>query len=245
MDVEVRTARLRLAETFVIAREASDVVDVAYVMIRHEGVEGHGEAAPISRYGESSDSARAFVEEHAGLIGDDPFALEDIGERLAAVPGEQAAKAALALQKDLTKAQRESAKAARIDPRTISSLQDDWRRGCGRRRRGFGRATSRIAGHGHEDVCLGQFVPGGIEFDAPLSHHGDVIPMGHGLAEPVCDDDDGVSRTGERAEPSKEVVRLWRRQYGRGFVEEQHRRVRGDGFHDLDALLQQIGRAHV
>ena len=95
MDVEVRTARLRLAETFVIAREASDVVDVAYVTIRHEGVEGHGEAAPISRYGESSDSARAFVEEHAGLIGDDPFALEDIGERLAAVPGEQAAKAAL------------------------------------------------------------------------------------------------------------------------------------------------------
>ncbi|HSG12505.1 MAG TPA: dipeptide epimerase [Gaiellaceae bacterium] len=95
MDVEVRTARLRLAETFVIAREASDVVDVAYVTIRHDGVEGHGEAAPISRYGESSDSAQAFVEEHAGLIGDDPFALEDIGERLAAVPGEQAAKAAI------------------------------------------------------------------------------------------------------------------------------------------------------
>jgi L-alanine-DL-glutamate epimerase-like enolase superfamily enzyme len=95
VDVEVRTARLRLAETFVIAREASDVVDVAYVTITHEGVEGHGEAAPISRYGESADSARAFVEEHRRLIGDDPFALEEIGERLAAVPGEQAAKAAI------------------------------------------------------------------------------------------------------------------------------------------------------
>jgi L-alanine-DL-glutamate epimerase-like enolase superfamily enzyme len=35
------------------------------------------------------------VEEHARLIGDDPFALEDVGERLAAVPGEQAAKAAI------------------------------------------------------------------------------------------------------------------------------------------------------
>ena len=35
------------------------------------------------------------MEEHAGLLGDDPFALEDVGERLAALPGEQAAKAAL------------------------------------------------------------------------------------------------------------------------------------------------------
>src|SRR5262249_45401449 len=29
------------------------------------------------------------------LLGDDPFALEDVGERLSAIPGEQAAKAAL------------------------------------------------------------------------------------------------------------------------------------------------------
>ena len=35
------------------------------------------------------------MEEHAALIGDDPFALEDICERLAAAPHEQAAKAAI------------------------------------------------------------------------------------------------------------------------------------------------------
>jgi L-alanine-DL-glutamate epimerase-like enolase superfamily enzyme len=58
-------------------------------------VSGHGEAAPISRYGESAESAKAFVHEHADALGDDPFALEEIGERLAAIPGEQAAKAAL------------------------------------------------------------------------------------------------------------------------------------------------------
>jgi L-alanine-DL-glutamate epimerase-like enolase superfamily enzyme len=95
VDVEARIARLRLAETFVIAREASDVADVVHVTISHGGARGHGEGAPISRYGETVDSATAFVEEHRGLLGDDPFALEEIGERLASVPGEQAAKAAI------------------------------------------------------------------------------------------------------------------------------------------------------
>jgi len=95
VEAETRIARLRLAETFVIAREASDTADVLYVRISHEGVEGHGEAAPIARYGESVESAQAFVNEHVPLLGSDPFALEEIGERLASAPGEQAAKAAL------------------------------------------------------------------------------------------------------------------------------------------------------
>jgi L-Ala-D/L-Glu epimerase len=95
VDVEARIVRLRLAETFVIAREASDVADVVQVTVTHAGRQGHGEAAPISRYGESAESARTFVEGHGSFLGDDPFALEEVGERLAAVPGEQAAKAAL------------------------------------------------------------------------------------------------------------------------------------------------------
>ena len=95
MEVEVRIVRLRLAETFVIARDASDYADVVHVSVRHAGVTGFGEAAPIARYDESVESAKAFVLEHAALLGDDPFALEEIGERLATVPGEQAAKAAL------------------------------------------------------------------------------------------------------------------------------------------------------
>ena len=95
MDLEARIVRLRLAETFVIARDATDHADVVHVSIRHDGVTGYGEAAPIDRYGESVGSASRFVEEHAELVGEDPFALEEIGERLAAVPGEQAAKAAI------------------------------------------------------------------------------------------------------------------------------------------------------
>ncbi|MGI8480042.1 MAG: dipeptide epimerase [Gaiellaceae bacterium] len=95
MEIEARIVRLHLAETFVIARNATDHADVVHVSIRHDGVTGNGEAAPVDRYGESVESASRFVEEHAALVGDDPFALEEIGERLAAVPGEQAAKAAI------------------------------------------------------------------------------------------------------------------------------------------------------
>ena len=40
-------------------------------------------------------SAIEFVDEHGSILGDDPFALEDIGERLGSIDGEQAAKSAL------------------------------------------------------------------------------------------------------------------------------------------------------
>lgn len=84
---------LELAETFVIARESSDEVDVVQVELTHSGVRGHGEAAPIERYDESPQSAFAYIEEHATLLGDDPFALEDVMARLPA--REFAARAAL------------------------------------------------------------------------------------------------------------------------------------------------------
>jgi L-Ala-D/L-Glu epimerase / N-acetyl-D-glutamate racemase len=93
--VSGRIVRLRLAETFVIAREQQDWADVVQVEVRRDGVGGHGEAAPIERYGESAESALAFVQEHGGLLGDDPFALEEIGARLSELPAQQAAKAAL------------------------------------------------------------------------------------------------------------------------------------------------------
>ena len=49
MEVEARVVRLQLAETFVIAREATDYADVLHVSVSHEGVTGTGEAAPIER----------------------------------------------------------------------------------------------------------------------------------------------------------------------------------------------------
>ncbi len=95
MQINASIVRLRLAETFVISRETRDEEDVVQVELTHGGTAGRGEAAPVERYSESAESALAFVEQHGELIGDDPFALEEIGARLAAVPGEQAAKAAL------------------------------------------------------------------------------------------------------------------------------------------------------
>lgn len=95
MEVRAEIVRLELAQTFVISRESQDWADVVHVRLSHDGVEGRGEAAPIDRYHETAESAASFVEQYGGLVGDDPFALEEIGARLAEVPGEQAAKAAL------------------------------------------------------------------------------------------------------------------------------------------------------
>jgi L-alanine-DL-glutamate epimerase-like enolase superfamily enzyme len=84
-----------MAETFVISRGAADEAEVVVVELRHDGVTGYGEAAPVDRYEESGASAVAFAEEAANLLGDDPFAFEAIEERLRERPGEQAAKAAI------------------------------------------------------------------------------------------------------------------------------------------------------
>ena len=93
MNVSARVDTLRLAETFVIARDASDTAEVVEVEVRHDGVSGFGEAAPIGRYAESAESALAYVEANAGALGDDPWALDAIEARL---PAEQfAARAAI------------------------------------------------------------------------------------------------------------------------------------------------------
>jgi L-alanine-DL-glutamate epimerase-like enolase superfamily enzyme len=93
MEVTARSASLELAQTFVIARDATDVAEVVQVEITHEGVSGFGEGAPIERYEESAGSALAYVEEHADALGDDPFALDEIASRLE--PREWAARSAL------------------------------------------------------------------------------------------------------------------------------------------------------
>ena len=93
VELTARTVTLKLAETFVIARESSDEEDVVQVELRHGALSGFGEGAPIERYDESVESAVAYLEAAAPLLGDDPFALEEIEARLP--PGENAARAAL------------------------------------------------------------------------------------------------------------------------------------------------------
>ena len=56
--------------------------------VAHEGVSGFGEAQPQEHYGESVPEApRRSSTRPAELLGDDPFALEAIGARLAERPG--------------------------------------------------------------------------------------------------------------------------------------------------------------
>src|SRR5512132_687976 len=93
MDVRARIATLELAETFVISRESQDTAEVVQVEIAHDGVSGFGEGAPIERYGESAESALLYIEDAAERLGDDPFALDEIEERLD--PREWAARAAI------------------------------------------------------------------------------------------------------------------------------------------------------
>ena len=95
MQVSGRIVTLTLAERFTIARGSQDTAEVVHVTVEHGGETGYGEAAPIERYSESPESALAFVEAVAADLGDDPFAHDEIGATLRAIPGEQAAKAAV------------------------------------------------------------------------------------------------------------------------------------------------------
>ena len=95
MRLTYRRATLRLAEPFTISRETTVEEEVLWVELAHDGVSGFGEAQPQSHYGESLEGAEAFLNEAEGLLGDDPFAVEAIGLRLAELPGNHAAKAAV------------------------------------------------------------------------------------------------------------------------------------------------------
>ena len=70
MELSARIATLELRETFVISREARDAEDVLWVEIEHDGVTGHGEAAPIERYDQTAASACAYVDANGGALGE-------------------------------------------------------------------------------------------------------------------------------------------------------------------------------
>ena len=93
MELTARVVTLRLAETFTISRDSRDEAEVVQVEIAHDGVSGFGEAAPIDRYDESVQSALAYLEGNSDALGDDPFALDEIFDRLPA--GQLAARAAI------------------------------------------------------------------------------------------------------------------------------------------------------
>jgi L-Ala-D/L-Glu epimerase len=82
MQFSARIVPLELAETFVISRGATETEHVAQLELRYGEVSGFGEAAPVDYHGETAESSLAYLEEHAALLGDDPFALDEIEARL-------------------------------------------------------------------------------------------------------------------------------------------------------------------
>jgi L-Ala-D/L-Glu epimerase len=96
VELRATTRELALAETFGIARGSRTSQTVVQVELEHEGIVGRGEASAVYYRGESTDDVVEFLGATAPpLVGDDPFALEDIEERLEDVDGLSAGKAAL------------------------------------------------------------------------------------------------------------------------------------------------------
>ena len=93
VQLSARIEALPLAEPFSIARSTTEVAEVVWVQLEHDGERAYGEAAPADRYGESPESAAAYVEDVADSLGDDPFALDEIMARLP--QREYAARAAI------------------------------------------------------------------------------------------------------------------------------------------------------
>lgn len=86
---------LTLRDPLVISKGVEEHVTVVHVTLRWGGAVGHGEAAPYEEDGQTVAGVEAFLDRFAPSLGDDPFAIELIGRRLAEAPGEGAAKAAV------------------------------------------------------------------------------------------------------------------------------------------------------
>jgi len=82
MHINAYPIDLKLTTPFRIARGVQETSPNVIVEVVHHGYRGYGEASPTEYYGESPASVLACIDLFKGDLGDDPFALEDIMERL-------------------------------------------------------------------------------------------------------------------------------------------------------------------
>jgi L-Ala-D/L-Glu epimerase len=73
---------LRLHRPFTIARGTEVKKQTLVVELTHNGIAGMGEAVPTDYYGQTLDSAEAALAAMQPVLGDDPFNLQSILERL-------------------------------------------------------------------------------------------------------------------------------------------------------------------
>lgn len=96
LSLTPETLELHLREPFRISRGVQTVARPVLAHLSDGEATGVGEAAPSSFYGETGDTVRACLAMFAELLGDDPFNLQEITERLdARIRLHPAAKAAV------------------------------------------------------------------------------------------------------------------------------------------------------
>ncbi len=82
MHIDAKPIELKLTTPFRISRGVERTASNVIVQINHEDFTGYGEAAPDGYYGESQETVMACVTLFAGNLGNDPFAHEEIMQRL-------------------------------------------------------------------------------------------------------------------------------------------------------------------
>ncbi len=96
MHISASPINLKLTTPFRISRGVQETSPNVIVEIVHNGYKGYGEASPTEYYGESPASVLACIDLFKNELGDDPFALEDILQRLDFIIGlNPSAKAAV------------------------------------------------------------------------------------------------------------------------------------------------------
>ena len=96
MHISASPLNLKLTTPFRISRGVQETSPNVIVEIIHNGYKGYGEASPTEYYGESPASVLACIDLFKNELGDDPFALEDILQRLDSIIGlNPSAKAAV------------------------------------------------------------------------------------------------------------------------------------------------------
>jgi L-alanine-DL-glutamate epimerase-like enolase superfamily enzyme len=95
VELQATTRTLPLAQTFTISHGSADETETIEVELGHDGYVGFGEGTPLDRYDEAPAAGVAFLGDCAEVLGDDPFAFEEIAARLPSTPNTQAARAAL------------------------------------------------------------------------------------------------------------------------------------------------------
>lgn len=82
MHIDANPIDLKLTTPFRISRGVQYTSPNVIVQVNHNEFTGYGEASPSEYYGESAETVLACIALFAGNLGDDPFLIEDMHQRL-------------------------------------------------------------------------------------------------------------------------------------------------------------------